>query len=305
MKQTIIMLVFGVIFTNCQNTKNQAVSNKIIKDIAYATTSSAQKLDLYLASDTTRNSPVIISIHGGAFKFGDKADDQVVPMLEGLKKGYAVVSINYRLSQEAKFPAQIQDVKAAIRWVKANAETYHFDKNKIVLWGGSAGGYLSALAGVSSDVAMFEDLTMGNDKETSQVQAVIDWFGPIDFLEMDNQFVKSGKGKPDHNDANSPESELLGQKITEIAQKVKQSNPETYISSDDCFFFIQHGTADKLVPMEQSAHFAQQLETILAKEKVTFELLEGASHADKAFGSNENLTKVFDFLEKKLTLRKE
>jgi acetyl esterase/lipase len=300
MKQTFFILALLVTFISCQNTKNQVVSNKTIKDIAYATTSPAQKLDLYLASDTTRKSHVIISIHGGAFKFGDKADDQVAPMLEALKKGYAVVSVNYRLSQEAKFPAQIQDIKAAIRWVKANAEKYHFDKNKIVLWGGSAGGYLSALAGVSNDVAALEDFTMGNEKETSKVQAVIDWFGPIDFLEMDNQFAKSGKGKPNHSDANSPESELLGQKITEIAQKVMQSNPETYISTDDCFFFIQHGTADKLVPTEQSTHFAQQLEKILGKEKVTFELLEGASHGDKAFGSSENLTKVFDFLEKKI-----
>ncbi len=301
MKQLILFLAVFIVFTNCQNVENQVISNKKIIDIAYATTSSAQKLDLYLATDTTRLSPVIISIHGGAFKFGDKADDQVTPMLEALKKGYAVVSINYRLSQEAKFPAQIQDVKAAIRWVKVNAEKYHFDKNKIVLWGGSAGGYLSALAGVSSDVAAFEDLTMGNEKETSQVQAVVDWFGPINFLEMDNQFVKSGKGKPDHNESNSPESELLGQKITEIAEKAKQSNPEAYVSKDDCFFLIQHGTADKLVPMEQSTHFAQQLEAVLGKEKVTLDLLEGASHGDKKFGSSENLTKVFDFLEKKLT----
>jgi dipeptidyl aminopeptidase/acylaminoacyl peptidase len=117
---------------------------------------------------------------------------------------------------------------------------------------------------------------------------------------MDNQFIKSQKGKPDHNDANSPESELLGQKITEIPQKVKAANPETYISNDDCFFFIQHGTADKLVPTEQSIHFAQQLETVLGKDNVQLELLEGASHGDRAFGSNENLIKVFDFLEKTL-----
>jgi pimeloyl-ACP methyl ester carboxylesterase len=300
MKYIHLLFVCFVFFTNCQSPKNQVVSSKILKDIPYATTSPAQKLDVYLAEDSMKKSPVIISIHGGAFKFGDKADDQVTPMLEGLKKGYAIVSINYRLSQEAKFPAQIQDVKAAIRWVKANAEKYHFDKNKIVLWGGSAGGYLSALAGVSNDVAALEDFTMGNENETSKVQVVVDWFGPIDFLEMDNQFIKSKKGEPDHNDANSPESELLGQKITEIAQKVAISNPETYISTDDCFFFIQHGTADKLVPTEQSIHFAQQLEAVLGKEKIKIELLENASHGDKMFGSNENLIKVFDFLEKKL-----
>ena len=96
-------------------------------DIAYASLSPAQKLDIYLPDEGDGPFPVIVSVHGGAFKFGDKADGQLTPMLEGLKRGYAVVSINYRMSGEALFPKNIHDVKAAIRWVRANAKQYSFN----------------------------------------------------------------------------------------------------------------------------------------------------------------------------------
>ncbi len=116
-------------------------------NLAYASISAAQQLDVYLPNEGEGPFPVIIAIHGGAFMGCDKADLQVLPMLEGLKRGYAVVSINYRMSGEAKFPALVQDAKAAIRWVRANAAQYKFDPNRIAAWGGSAGGYLSNMLG--------------------------------------------------------------------------------------------------------------------------------------------------------------
>ena len=198
----------------------------------------------------------IVSIHGGAFKFGDKADGQLTPMLEGLKRGYAVASLNYRLSGEALFPAQIQDVKAAIRFLKANAATYKINPEKIAVWGGSAGGYLSAMLGTTGDVADLEDKNQGNPTVSSRVNAVVDWFGPINFNTMDAQFKISKKGKTDHDNADSPESLLLGKKITEATDLVQKANPTTYITPDDPPFFIQHGTQDPLVPMEQSTEFA-------------------------------------------------
>lgn len=119
-------------------------------DLAYASASPAQKLDIYLPDAGDGPFPVIMAVHGGAFMGGDKADMQLKPMLEGLARQYAVVSINYRLSGESLFPAQIHDVKTAIRWVKANARRYALDGSRIALWGGSAGGHLSALAGTSA-----------------------------------------------------------------------------------------------------------------------------------------------------------
>lgn len=266
-------------------------------NIAYASVSKAQQLDIYLPNEGDGPFPVIISIHGGAFMFGDKADGQLNPMLEGLQRGYAVVSINYRLSGEALFPKNIQDVKAAIRWVRANASTYKINPEKVAIWGGSAGGNLAALAGTSGDVKELEDLSLGNPNQSSRVQAVVDWFGPTNFLLMDEQLKATGNGKPDHSEANSPESKLMGQKITEIPEKVQLANPETYISKDDPPFFIEHGTKDQIVPTQQSENFAAKLTSILGKEKVSIHLLQGAKHGDPQFETKENLDRVFQFLD--------
>ena len=186
------------------------------RDVAYATQSEAQKMDIFLPATGDGPFPVIISIHGGAFKMGDKADGQETAAKEGLNYGYAVASINYRLSGEAIWPAQIYDVKAAIRWIRANASQYGLNSAKIAVWGGSAGGHLSAMAGTSGGVSSLEDTSLGNAGQSSRVQAVVDWFGPINFLTMDAQFAASGVNGEVHNTPTSPESQLMGQNITEI-----------------------------------------------------------------------------------------
>ena len=296
---------FGMLFLMVSSLSSYSQPSKAINDhikrkwldIAYASISPAQKLDIYLPDEGDGPFPVIISIHGGAFMFGDKADEQLNPMLKGLNHGYAIVSINYRMSGEAIFPANINDVKAAIRWVKANAAEYKFSPKRIALWGGSAGANLAALAGTSGDVKELEDMSMGNANQSSRVMAVVDWFGPTNFLLMDEQLKETGNGKPDKSEANSPLSKVLGQKITEIPEKVKMANPESYITSDDPPFLIQHGTKDPIVPTQQSINFAKKLETVLGKEKVTLVLLEGSKHGGQAFQTSENLKLVFAFLD--------
>jgi acetyl esterase/lipase len=282
-----------------QQAKNQGIKNKFL-DIAYAQVSPAQKLDIYLPDTGSGPFPVIIAIHGGGFEMGDKADGQVNAMLEGLKRGYAVVSVNYRLSGEAAFPAQIQDVKAAIRFVRAHAKTYKLNPDKLAAWGGSAGGNLSALVGTTGDVAEFDDPKLGNAAQNSRVQAVVDWFGPIQFDQMDAQFRASGKGRADHDAATSPEAKLLGQPLAQVPALVRRASPVTYISPSDPPFFLEHGTADPLVPTEQSKNFYAELVKVLGPDKVTLTLLEGASHGGPQFETPENLAKVFAFLDKYL-----
>jgi len=276
------------------------VTTREWRDVAYATQSQAQKLDIFLPATGDGPFPVIVSIHGGAFKMGDKADGQETAAKEGLNYGYAVVSINYRLSGEAIWPAQIYDVKAAIRWIRANASQHALNANKIAVWGGSAGGHLSAMSGTSGGVSSLEDMNMGNSGQSSRVQAVVDWFGPINFLTMDAQFAASGVNGEVHNTPTSPESQVMGQLITEIPAKVQEANPETYITSDDPPFFIQHGTADTNIPTQQSIDFAAKLQPVLGSSKVTFEALEGARHGDPMFATASNTAKVFAFLDKYL-----
>jgi acetyl esterase/lipase len=299
---TIILIASFSVFTSVLFSQTALVDLSNIKrkwlDIPYANLSPAEKLDIYLPDGGDGPFPVIISIHGGGFMYGDKADEQLNPMLKGLNHGYAIVSINYRMSGEAIFPANINDVKAAIRWVKANAAEYKFSPKRIALWGGSAGANLAALAGTSGDVKELEDMSMGNANQSSRVMAVVDWFGPTNFLLMDEQLKETGNGKPDKSEANSMLSKVLGQKITEIPEKVKMANPESYITSDDPPFLIQHGTKDPIVPTQQSVLFYEKLVKVLGKEKVTLYLLEGVPHGGKEFETPENLQIVFSFLDK-------
>ncbi|NGZ74697.1 alpha/beta hydrolase [Saccharibacillus alkalitolerans] len=272
-------------------------------DMPYHHESAAQKLDIYLPRQRRSEgaAPVIVSIHGGAFKEGDKADSQVYPVLKSLERGYAVVSINYRLSGEAKFPAQIHDVKTAIRWVKSNADKYGFDKKKIAVWGASAGGHLAALAGTSGRNRVLEDTSTGEENVDPCVQAVVDWFGPTDFLSMDQLFMESEvRSLQNHAAPDSPESLLLGRPIGEAPHLARAANPEMHITPGAPPFYIQHGTLDPLIPVRQSVLLADKLEVAIGGGNVRLELLEGAGHGGPEFESSENVEKILDFLDEVL-----
>ncbi len=272
-------------------------------NVAYAHVSPAQKLDIYLPDKGKGPFPVIVSIHGGAFMECDKSDMQIMPMLEGLKRGYAVVAINYRMSGEAQFPALVYDGKAAVRWIRANARRYGFDPNRIAAWGGSAGAWLANMLGVSAGVPGLEDLTLGNPEQPGNVQAVVSWFSPTNFLKMDEQLAESGlPSMPgmEHSAADSPESRLLGARITTIPERVQAANPETYVTSSAPPFFLQHGKLDAVVPVQGSILLAARLEQALGKDKVRLELLDQAGHGDPLFETPENVEKVLDWLDQNL-----
>ena len=152
-------------------------------------------------------------------------------------KGYAVASINYRLSQHAVFPAQIEDCKAAIRWLRANAAKYHLDPDHIGVWGASAGGHLVALLGTTGSVKELEGKG-GNLDQSSRVQCVVDWFGPTDLATMGGSHDKPG----------SPESRLIGGPVQENKEKARKASPLTYVSKDSAPFLIMHGDQDNTVP---------------------------------------------------------
>jgi acetyl esterase/lipase len=251
-------------------------TNDIIqrKNLAYVTNGSAsQTLDLY-ASKKAKGVPLIVWIHGGAFLFGSKEGFPAEPIpVDFLLEGYAVASINYRLSPEAIFPAQLEDCKAAIRWLRAHADEFGIDSNRIGVWGASAGGNLAALVGTTGELRDFE--VGENLGFSSRVQAVCDFFGPTDFLQMDAHRLSDGQI---HDAPDSPESKLVGGPIQDNPDRVRRMNPITYVTRDTPPFLIVHGTVDRLVPFNQSQLLAAALEA--AGASVKFHPVEGGGHGE-------------------------
>lgn len=267
-------------------------------DLPYAgNTNPRQMLDVHVPNNQTAPTPLIVWIHGGGWQNGNKTLGQNSFQLRYARNGYAVASLNYRLSSEAIFPAQAHDTKAAIRWLRANAATYNIDPTRIGVWGSSAGGHLAALLGTSNDVVDLEG-TLGVTTQPSRVQAVVDWFGPTDFLLMDTQGQAQGCGPGGHNQATSPESLLVGCQIQTCPTAVQRANPMTYYSTDDPPFFIQHGSVDCAVPNAQSGILNSLMTT--NSHDVVFQTLVGAGHGGPQFSAEDNMLLVDAFWAAKL-----
>ena len=269
-------------------------------DIPYADKSPLQKLDIYLPDKGDGPFPVLATFHGGAWMFGDKGDELNLHFLAGLKRGYAVVCVNYRLSDEAHFPSQIHDCKTAIRYLRTNASGYLLDGGRIGVWGASAGGHLAALLGTADRVRELDDPSMRNARTrfSSKVHAVVVWYGPVaNFLTMDDELAGSGLGPGRHSDRESPESILLGRRITDIPALVKFASPMTYIRRRVPPFLLQHGLKDDVVPVQQAIQFAEQVKKIAGDGKVTLEILENATHGDPLFEAPGNIERVLDFFD--------
>ena len=253
------------------------------RDLAYITDGhERQKLDLYLPKEG-KDLPLIINIHGGAWMEGSK--EWGTP-LEYLERGFAVASINYRLSQHAIFPAQIEDCKAAVRWLRAHASEYRLDPNRFATMGGSAGGHLAAMLGTTGDVKEFD--VGENLSVSSRVQAVVDNFGPTDVSQMDAHRLPNGMI---HDTPDSPESQLVGGPIQQNKDKVARANPITYVTKDDPPFLICHGDRDPLVPHHQSELLAAALQQ--AGVPVTFYTVKGGGHGGWNDPNVPRLTRQF------------
>ncbi|MBF0528418.1 MAG: alpha/beta hydrolase, partial [Deltaproteobacteria bacterium] len=245
------------------------------------------RLDVYVPENRPGPLPLMVWIHGGGWKQGDKERCRILPWTE---KGYVVASINYRLSQQEKFPAQIMDCKAAIRWLRAQADRFNIDANKIVAWGESAGGHLASLLGTSGDVAEWGD---GARIGSSRVQLVIDWYGRANL----------GNVCQDPAMTNSNSAQLLGGcQDRDSAQLAKKASPIVYVSPDDPPFLIMHGELDQVVPLSQSEEFA----TALKKAGVEAQLIviKGAGHGGTAFFQPDKIEIIDNFLSAHLNPRK-
>ncbi|MBK9576772.1 MAG: alpha/beta hydrolase [Fibrobacterota bacterium] len=216
-------------------------------------------LDVYIPTKTADKYPVLIYVYGSAWMSNSGKGSSASAIGNAvLKSGYAVVQPNHRSSSDAKFPAQIQDIKAVVRWVRANAAKYKFDTSFIAISGESSGGHLTALTGTSGGVksktvgsatADIEGALGPNTAFSSSVHAAADWFGPTTLVKMD-----SCGSSMDHSGASSPEGMLLGGATQSMKDLVALANPITYVDAKDPPFFIVHGTSDQTVPLCES-HF--------------------------------------------------
>jgi len=256
-----------------------------------------QVLDLFLPEQPSdKPLPLMIWIHGGAWMGGSQASP---PVLYLVKKGFAVASIQYRFSQDALWPAQAYDCKAAIRFLRANAGKYNFDPDHFGAGGDSSGGHLAAFVGTSGDVKEMEG-DLGNTNVSSRVQAVVDWFGPTDVTLMAQQ--SGPHSMIQHDGPNSPEARLLGGPVQEKRDLAKTANPLTYINKEDPPFLIMHGDNDKLVPLGQSIILAKAL--IDAGVEVTMKTIPGAGHEGPQFRNAESQRLIEEFLSRKLKVDK-
>jgi len=272
---------------------------RVLRNLDYVPNNheSAHKLDIFIPENKTKNPlTLIVHVHGGGWSAGDKEQEHLfIPLLN---RGYAVATINYRLSHEALWPAQIYDCKAAIRWLREHAHEYGYDPNKIGVWGESAGGHLVAMLGTTSGDPAMEG-NVGDLHVSSKVQAVCDWFGPTDLVTLPRQSElavaaqHSGKAT-----ARGFTEELLGGRVEDHKAEAKQASPITYVTSSCPPFLIMHGDRDTLVPPSQS----QELYDALRAKNVdaTFKIVAGAGHAGAYFQRYGERKMVWEFFDAKL-----
>ncbi len=233
----------------------------VVTGIAYAPAEPAgdrgHLLDLYLPGERSAvRRPLVIFSRGSGWSAENGRDDAAGVAAALLPRGYAVAGVAVRSSASARFPAQVHDIKAAIRWLRAHAQEYGLDPERFAVTGESSGGWVAAMAAVTGDVPELEG-GLGVTGVSSRVQAAIPFYPPVDFLQMDAHMIDCGFMHRQfglrhcHSDRSSPESRLLGCTIGTCPDAVARANPTSYLSGDDPPMAVIHGTADLLVPYHQ------------------------------------------------------
>jgi len=264
----------------------------VLKDINYVTDGHDpfQTLDLYVPKHPIRTPiPVIVWVHGGAWVAGDKNHPPAAAIAD---RGFACVSINYRLSNQAPHPAQINDCKAAIRYVRAHAVEFQIDPTRIGVWGHSAGGHLSALLATSGDVKELEGEILGNKEQSSRVQAAAEWAGPTDLATCGQQAPKNCK--IDFSSPSNPVAVLMGPNQSPVAYLA--ASPVQYVSKDDPPLLIVHAEDDDIVPVGQ----AKELDALYKRIGLA-QRCHIANHGGHALSNPEFADETLRFLTDELS----
>lgn len=251
-------------------------------------------LDIYQPEDGNGPRPLIIWVHGGAWRAGSK---ESVPIGRMLDHGFAIASVEYRLSPVAAFPAQIHDLKAAIRFLRANAGEYGFDAERFIIAGASAGGHLAALVGVSNGSGPLEGEVGECQGASSNIQATISFYGASNLQSILSQSTPHGLS------VRVPALELLlGGLPDERPQAAKLASPVSHVDRGDPPLWLIHGDADPQMPFEQSRELEKVFEQLSLP--VRFDVIPGAKHGGDVFYTNERLDRLADELKASLGINR-
>jgi len=262
------------------------------------------RLDVYIPTGLQGPRPAVVYVHGGGWENGEKKGE----LRHDLKRlyqhaKYVIVDINYRYSQDSIWPAQLYDCKTAVRHLRHNADIYNIDTCAIGVMGHSAGGHLAAMLGTTNYIDSLEGYHLGYTQQNSAIQAVVDFFGPTNFLKADDYFPVA---PPDscvavavYATPYSMTSQLLGCPITTCPERVQSANPITYVDGNEPPFRIYHGTFDCAVPLHQS----EILYESLTNEDIPtdFIVVENAVHADHVFYANDAVIALTSFFVEHLS----
>ena len=269
-------------------------------DVPYAGTDNpSQMMDIFLPEEGDGPFPTLIQFHGGAFMGGYKRDSQCVFLMNGLLRGYAVVNVNYRLIGEAIFPYPVYDVKAAVRFLRANAEKYCLDPTRFAASGDSAGAYFAAMLGTTAGVAALEDLSMGSAEYDSSVQAVIGMFGLYDLVRQ-SQFTEDAPPLANGIKVSNYADLFAGVNCREASGIASLASPISYITKDCPPVLIQAGTDDEVVSYEGAIDFVNRINAVCGEGRAVLESIPGALHGDPAYEAEQYESSRFEFLDRVL-----
>lgn len=268
----------------------------IVTDVEYAAaTDERLTLDIY-RPDTVPHAPTVIYLHGGGWDTGDKADGANGRLIPLAQTGVAVVSINYRLAPRARYPLQVHDVKAAVRWLRARGIDHGLSTEYLGIWGASAGGYLATIVGLTSNNRFLEGNLGTHTDHSSTVQAVVSWFAPTDLLNSAHRTPLESRVLHHRPSVTT----LFGRSSFETHDtEVRSASPLDNVHPDAPPFLIAHGNLDRIVP-ESNSH---DLFNTLARRRidVTYCMVGGAGHEDPQFDSQSNLAITAAWLKSQLS----
>ncbi|MBO7676412.1 MAG: alpha/beta hydrolase [Erysipelotrichaceae bacterium] len=265
-----------------------SIENKRL-DICYGN-KPKNRMDVYYPDLYLDKYPAIVFIHGGAFFKGDKKRYQLKPALQGLKYGYAVISIDYSLAPEELLPQAYIDVRKAVNFIIENSEMLKIDKERICLWGESVGASLALYT------AIVDEMPFDRSSPFPVIQAIIDWYAPIDLIEAEDRLKKVGG--QDRSEGSLYEV-LFGKKADQLHRAMEELDPTCYLK--DAVIppvLIEHGDKDPVVDLSQSIHFREELLKYLPEEQAPMRIVEGAGHGVEYFQEQENLDYVFKFIQR-------